>query len=913
MPGPDVIDARLAVGAGAAWIVTFAGLRLPAPVALHIAIVFGSVGLVALLADRTLGPAEQSGHTAVGGNTDDDLARRAGPGAGGNEAAVRRRSGAGAALACFCCAGTLMSLGWHLEQVRSGPIPVLVAQHSAGEFEVTVAGDPRAVSSAASFGPARVVLAATLTGAHSGAVRYSARVPVVVLGSAEAWSDLVPGQHVRLDGRLAPPPPGQLLVASINARGPPTLIGRPPAWQRAAEAVRRGLQRSAAGLPSAERGLLPGLVDGDTSNLDPRLADQFRAAGLTHLVAVSGTNAAILIGAVLLLLRRLRAPPWSCALIGGAILFAFVAVARPSPSVVRAAVMAAVLLFALATGRPRQGLPSLSLAVMVLLMWHPDWAANAGFAMSALATGALFLVAPGWADALRRRHVFPVLAEGLAVSAAATVVSAPIIVLISGRVSLVALPANVLAEIAVAPATVLGVLAAATGTCSPFLGAAFAQAAGIPCRWLVADAQWFASLPGATISWPNSVSGAAGLAILTAVAIVLLRFPLTRRPTLAALLTILIVEIPGRALSGGWAPRDAILVACDVGQGDGIVLPVGPHAAVVMDSGPEPIAIDRCLHSLGITSVPLYIQSHFDLDHVGGMAGVADRRQIGRVITGPLQAPALGRGILTRALAPLHISSQIVAPGAEIDEGRLRLHVLESHIVDVDGQPDSNNSSLIIRATTAGHSILLTGDASTEAQQALLASGQDVHADVLKVPHHGSAYFDPDFITAVHPRLAVISVGQHNSYGQPAPKLLAALVGLHVPVQRTDVNGDVAVTADADGLQVIDHRPSARLSAGAQPAARAPARCGPARCGPAISVAGPAGPGHVDGADVGERMRSAGRATMEPCPPRPKVPPTVTLSVIAVSSWSSATRTSWSDAPSSRSPPRAAGPPRTRR
>ena len=133
-------------------------------------------------------------------------------------------------------------------------------------------------------------------------------------------------------------------------------------------------------------------------------------------------------------------------------------------------------------------------------------------------------------------------------------VSAPIIVLISGRVSLVALPANVLAEFAVAPATVLGVLAAATAPWSPFLGAAFAQAAGVPCRWLVADARWFAGLPGATVPWPESVGGPVGSLVLTVVVLVLLRFPLTRRPLVAALLTAVVIEIPGPCWLGGWAP-----------------------------------------------------------------------------------------------------------------------------------------------------------------------------------------------------------------------------------------------------------------------------------------------------------------------------------------------------------------------
>ena len=812
------------------------------------------------------------------------------------------------ALACFCGAGTLLSLAAHLAPIRSGPIPALVGRGAAGVFTVTVAGDPRAVVSSISFGAPRVSVEATLTGVRSGSTKLRLHAPVVVLASADTWSALVPGQRLSLDGRLGAAPPGAFLAASLSARGPPTLIGRPPWWQRDAVSVRRDLRTAAAGLPPAERGLLPGLVDGDTSALDPQLSAQFKAAGLTHLVAVSGTNAAILLGAVLLVLRRLRTPPWLCAVIGATVLLAFVAVARASPSVVRAAVMAVVLLYALATGRPRQGLPSLALAVLVLLMWHPDWAGNAGFAMSALATGALFLIAPGWADTLRRHHVPPLLAEGLAVSAAATVVSAPIIVLISGRVSLVALPANILAEFAVAPATVLGVLAASTAPFSPFLGAAFAQAAGVPCRWLVADARWFAGLPGATVPWPTSVGGAAGLVVVTVVGLVLLRFPVTRRAVIAAVLTALLLEIPRHVLAGGWAPPGAIFVACDVGQGDGLVLPMGHHEAVVMDSGPEPVAIDRCLRSLGVTTVPIYIQSHFDLDHVGGVAGVADHRRIGRVLTGPLQAPPLGRGILTGVLAPLGITSQIVAAGADIDAGRVHLHVLESHIVDVDGQPDSNNSSLMIRATVDGHTILLTGDASTQAQQALLQSGQSIASEVLKVPHHGSAYFDPDFLRVVRPRLAVISVGLRNPYGQPAPTLLSALADLHVAVRRTDEDGDVAVIAAGSGLRVLVHRPSARLAAAGGPRTHSVER--PAEQAPdQPSEPDPARrPGQAPNWTLTGAIRSDARVTMVACLPATSRPrPMPAPSAITASSWSSATRLSWSGGPSSRSPPPGAG------
>lgn len=895
---PAEFDARLAVGAGVAWLATFVCLHLPPAMAVPAAVFAGTVAVAALAADRLIRSADRLVRSSDGGYEDTGAPALVGRG--------RRRRwrscAAGVALAGFCCFGTLMSLGAQLAQIRSGPIRALVQRSAAGVFEVTVSGDPRPIVSTQSFGADRVALDATLTRLRSGPQRYRVRVPVVILAPSDTWSAVIPGERLRLDGRLRAPQPDQFVGADISARGPPVAIGRAPWWQRGAARVRSDLRSAAAVLPAAERGLLPGLVDGDTSTLDPQLNQAFKTAGLTHLVAVSGTNLAVIIGAVLLVLRRLRTPPWACAVIGGVILVAFIAVARASPSVVRAGVMAGVLLVALATGRPRQGLPSLALAVLVLLIWHPEWAGNAGFAMSALATGSLFLIAPGWAEALRRRHVPPVLAEGLAVSGAATVVSAPIIVLLSGRVSLVALPANVLAEFAVAPATVLGVLAAATAPWSPFLGAAFARAAGVPCRWLVADARWFASLPGATVSWPGTAWGALGLVLVVAVAAVLFRFPGTRGPLVAALLTAVVIEVPGRAVFGGWAPGSTILVACDVGQGDGIVLPVGHHAAVVMDSGPEPLAIDRCLHSLGVKSVPLYIQSHFDLDHVGGVAGVADGRRIGRVLTGPLQEPSLGRGILTRTLTPLRLTSRIVPAGTDIDVGPLHLHVLESHIVDVDGAPDSNNSSLMIRATVAGHTILLTGDASTEAQQALIASGQNFTADVLKVPHHGSAYFDPTFLAAVHARLAVISVGRHNTYGHPAPSLLRALTDLHVPIRRTDLDGDVGVLARGSQLQVVRHVPSARLSAASGAPGR-PRPVGPGGSAAARVVAAvEASAGHAT-MDRWRATQQAGSRLIGRPPTRPR--PTGSF-------WSSVTRSSWSTAPSSRSPPPGVARTRTR-
>ena len=188
------------------------------------------------------------------------------------------------------------------------------------------------------------------------------------------------------------------------------------------------------------------------------------------------------------------------------VLVGFVVLARPSPSVLRAAVMAGIALVALATGRQRTALPVLAASTLGLLLWKPELAVDFGFALSVTATAALLLIAPGWVQALRRRGVPPGLAEALGVAAAAHLVTVPLIAGISGRVSLVAIPANVLAEPVVAPATVLGLLAALSSVLWLPLAVLLAQLAGWPCRWLVWVAEYFGSLPGASVPWPAGVA-----------------------------------------------------------------------------------------------------------------------------------------------------------------------------------------------------------------------------------------------------------------------------------------------------------------------------------------------------------------------------------------------------------------------
>ncbi len=764
------VDVRLAAGAGAAWLgLVLCGGRSASTVAVLAAAAF-ACAVLALISRRGSPVA-----SAVG-------------------------------LVGFCIALALTPYAGRLAQARASPLATLAAARSAVTARLTVVGDPHPLAAKGVAGSPRVAVTTEVRSVDVRGRRWSVSGPVLILAPAAPWRDVLPGQRVVVDGTLQPSLEPAPLGATLFSNGGPTLIGQPPWWQRAAARVRSSLRQASSALPSAERGLLPGLVDGDTTGLDPVLVERFRVAGLTHLVAVSGTNCSILIGTVLLVLRRMRVRPWLCAVCAAAVLVAFVVVARGSPSVLRAAVMAAIALVSLAVGRPRQAVPSLAAAVLVLLVWDPSLAADAGFAMSALATAALLLLAPSWADALRRRRVPAGVAEALAVAAAAHLVTAPVVAALYGRVSLVAIPANALAEPVVAAATVLGFLAAVT---SPFWlqgGEFAAQLAGWPCRWLVWVADRFGGLDGAMLPWPHGSSG--GLALLAATVALLL---LARRTGMGRLLAVgavvaALVQIPVRSFAPGWPPSGWLMVACDVGQGDALVLSAGGSSAVEVDTGPDPVAVDRCLRSLDVSSVALLVLTHFHLDHVGGIVGVLHGRRVGRVVTGPLLDPASGVWLVDTVLRTHGLARSTLPPGTSIDVGRVHLDVLGPSAAFHGTRSDPNNSSVVLRATIGGLRILLPGDAEVEAQQALLDSGTDLRADVLKVPHHGSAYSAPDFLAAVHARVGVISVGAHNDYGHPSPLLLSEMERLAVPIRRTDRDGDVAVVGGRDSLTTVSRR-----------------------------------------------------------------------------------------------------------
>ncbi|HVQ91148.1 MAG TPA: DNA internalization-related competence protein ComEC/Rec2 [Mycobacteriales bacterium] len=760
-PAPPV-DLRLAAGALAAWLTTLAVLAAPS---------LGGFLLGGLLAAA-------SGALLLAGT---------------------RRWAPAVALLLGCAAAAAIATAVRVQARDSSPVARLATERAAVVADLVVTDDPRPLPG----GSDRVAVPARVERVAAGAAAWRGSARVLVLAPSTGWQGLLPSQHLRADGRLTPPRRGDLTAAVLTIRGPPELRGGPSLPQRAAGHLRDGLREAAAVLPDGPRGLLPGLVVGDRSGLDPVLVESFKTTGLTHLVAVSGTNVAIVAGSVLLLLRAATAGPRTAAVGGGLALAGFVVLARPSPSVLRAAVMGGIALIALAAGRPRAAVPSLALTVLVLLLAVPSLAGDPGFALSVAATAALLLLAPGFARRLRLRGVPRGIAEAVAVPAVAHLATAPLIAGLSGTLSLVAIPANLLAEPAVAPATVLGVLIALVAPVSHRLARLLARVAGLPVGWIVLVAERGARVPGAQLPWPAGLVGGLTLLGALAVAVWLARLRAVRRVTLAAVTGIVVVGLPAGVVHPGWPPRGWLLVACDVGQGDALVLNAGPGAAVVVDAGPDPVAVDACLRRLGVRQVPLLVLTHLHADHVGGLSGVLRRRAVGAIEVGPLREPASAWRSVRDAAGGAHLPLWTAAVGEAREVAGIRLEVVAPRAAAHGTRSDPNNSSVVLRVRDRGHTILLTGDAEVEAQDAMLRGGTDLSADVLKTPHHGSAWQSPAFLARVHPALAVISVGRGNDYGHPAPALLAELARLGARTLRTDQSGDIAVCDDAGRLFAV--------------------------------------------------------------------------------------------------------------
>ena len=497
--GGDRLDLRLVPAALTSWAVTAAGILW------HVrgSVVALAVGIAA---------------TATVGRW----------GSGHRESSARGAIATGVLAVAVVGAGFAVAIGLRVGELHHHPI--VERYGTVAAVVVTPTETPR------SLGSGRVMFRGSLQRVDT--TEISGRV--VVFARAAEFSA---GRPASFRARIGRPTRRELTVAVLSATGEPKL-GEAAPIDRLAHGIRTSFADAARlALPADQAAMLPALVLGDTSTLSTQTTEEFRAAGLTHLTAVSGANVTIVCGAVLMT-AALFGPRLAVALAVLA-LVAFVIVVQPSASVLRAAVMGAITLLAVVSHRRRQAIPALSASVVMLMIAAPELAVDVGFALSVSATAALVVIAPVWSRRLVGRGWPKPLADALSVAVAAQLVTAPLIAGMSGTFSVVSVVANLAVAAVIPPITVVGTVAAALCPLWPSGAQLLIRFTGPELWWLLRVARWSSGMPGASIGVPSGLPGVVCVAAAGIAAVVLWRWRWVRVATGVAAMCLLAWTVSG--------------------------------------------------------------------------------------------------------------------------------------------------------------------------------------------------------------------------------------------------------------------------------------------------------------------------------------------------------------------------------
>jgi competence protein ComEC len=582
----------------------------------------------------------------------------------------------------------------------------------------------------------------------------------------------------------------------------PLVVGRRGGIGGGADRLRAHVAAALARAGPGERAaILAGVVLGADEGLDRRLQDDFRAAGLYHLLAVSGQNVAfVVIGTVgicwLLGLGRLVGE--AAAIVA---VVAYVLAVGWQPSVVRAGVAGILASLAWLVSRPRDRWHFMALGALVLLVWTPASLLEPGFQLSFAAVAAILLSV----GRLRELHAgYPIprrVVELVGIAAACGAATAPILLVQFGSVPLWTVPANALAEPAMPLLLGLGLLAAAIDPLSPSAATALAWLAGWPAAWLALCARLFARLPYAETGSPLALVGAVAVVAVPSLLVRARRMGRRSLAGAAALLVAVVLLLVAWKLPDAprWTPPNGLRVTfLDVGQGDAALLEV-PEGAVLVDQGPPEADVAGQLRAAGVSRLAALVMTHPQQDHVGGAEDVIRELDVDSVLEPGLEVDNPADDAALSVARTTDVPVLTARAGQRFRLGALRLHVLWPDGPGGAGE-DPNENAIVVLASYGAVDILLTADAESNVTARLSLRP----VEVLKVAHHGSEDPGlPGLLDVLRPRVAVISAGRDNSYGHPRPETLAALGAFPgLRLYRTDRDGAVVVESDGRSLRV---------------------------------------------------------------------------------------------------------------
>ena len=576
-------------------------------------------------------------------------------------------------------------------------------------------------------------------------------------------------------------------------------------------------------LPQPQAALLSGILLGDDHALPEDLEEDFRSTGMTHIIAISGFNIALIAGALLAGGRQvvgIRIAAW----VAIAAVFTYTIFVGAEASVVRAAVMATLMIFAVTMlGRPTYLPAVIFSAAFFLTLLNPDILWDVGFQLSFASTLGLTLYLGPWSHHFQTL-VQPVAGDNAARTAtrfvsevvlatfAAMIVTFPLIIYHFRTISLVSPLANLLILPAQPGIMTWGGLATAAGMISPILGQIPAWIAWLFLSYTIALVEFFGSLSFAALPLTVPAGVLAGGYGIIFVATVIGRSTseggeseskqgIDGRVLKTSLIGLLLFLL----LAAAWLwqrPDGKLHVSfLDVGQGDAILIESPDGRQMLVDGGQYPsLLLSRVGEQLPFwdKDIDIVAATHPDADHVDGLVDLFESYNVGQVITnGSHEEAGTGYSGLVSAAKGADTPVLGVSGGEVIELGpEVTIEVLSAG--ELSGSDNDNDESIVMRLIYEDFSLLLTGDAEQTAEMALLKSGTDVQSAVLKAGHHGSnSSSGREFLQAVNPQIVIISGGGER-YDHPHEDVLARIAETGAAVMRTDELGTIELISDGE-------------------------------------------------------------------------------------------------------------------
>ena len=620
--------------------------------------------------------------------------------------------------------------------------------------------------------------------------------------------ELARGVRVKVEGQLEPAGRNSRDSFLLKPSSEIEVVSDPTTTQGFLNDLRANYVASIAGVTPDAKTLVAGLAIGEIAELSEELEEKMRIVSLTHLVAVSGSNCAIVVGMVYLVAVGLRFGRTGRTVISLTALLLYVLLIGPDPSVLRAGVMAASVTLMIALGRRTWALNALALATLVLLIADPWLAVEFGFGLSVLATAGILLLAPAIAERLGNRMPM-LLALGLSVTISAQLFCLPLLMQLQPGLPTYSVIANLLAGPMVAPVTVLGMIALLVTPIAPWLAGLISFLASLGTWVIEMVAIIFADLPVAYFPWATGFPATVlSTLLILAVGAWLRAGPVQLRQLgvgAVVVIAVTTISVPAASeiLPKSWPLKQWQVVACDVGQGDALVIQSRGRTALI-DVGADEDLIDECLSALLIRRIDLLVLTHFDFDHVGGLAGAIKGREVATAIISGFPDDRPATAISLERLDEAGVSVVIANPSISGVLGDYSWKILGPSKEATEAK-DSNDASVVMVFLGPELDLLLLGDLGESGQQRIATAAKKILVSstkplILKVSHHGSNDQSAELHESLRPELSLVSVGSTNGYGHPGKQLLDLLARSGSEVLRTDLSGSIAVSVEADSL-----------------------------------------------------------------------------------------------------------------